>query len=237
MTASVARADLAENLSDVVFEITATNAQGTATLSVTQAMGTFIGDDIFMWNIGAAMDLIDPDTMNTIATVGGANVFYQGDPTIAMGFSVTAGLSDTSFTISSGLLGFDELSNPDGLVSVGLTLTDGNGDGGALMGHGDDMTLGSWQYNGQAPGGTEFVPLVGQATVDPGGSFDFAGDTGGFVSVGEAVSDMSAIFTFDLSAGDQASSTSNYVMQQLPAPAGLAVLAGLGIVGRRRRRG
>jgi hypothetical protein len=236
VAASAARADLADNLSDVVFEITATNAQGTATFQVTQDMGTFFGTDIFMWNLGAAMDLVDPDTEQTIATLGGGSVSYVGDPIIGLGFSVSAGDSDTTFEISSGLLSFATLNNPQALVTTALTLTDGNANGGSLAGMGAGMTIGSWRYNGQAPGGTEFTSLTGMATVDPGGSFDFNGDTGGFLPIDGAVSDMSAIFTFDLTAGDQASLTSNYVMEALPAPAGLAVLAGFGLLGGRRRR-
>jgi hypothetical protein len=231
-----ARADLDQNLSNVVFEVQVSNSLGSGSFSVTQDMGMFIGNSMFIWSLPAPVNILDAN-QNVIATLGGASVTYVGDPQIAMGFSIMAGGLDTAVTVNSGLLSFDKLVDTTGLVSAGLTLTDSNGNGGTLTGIGNNV-LASYQYNGQAPGGTSFVDLTGALNALPGQSAAGSASTGGFIPIGDSISDMSFQYSFNLSAGDQASGTSNYVIMgvPLPAPGGLAMVACLGWFGRRRRR-
>jgi MYXO-CTERM domain-containing protein len=231
--APAARADLADNLSNIVFEVQVSNANGSGSFAVTQDMGVFVTPEMFLWSLSGAVPILDDDE-NVIATLTGGTATYIGDPQIAMGFSLFAGALDTMVTIKSGLLAFPTIGNPQGLVSAGLTLTDSNGNGGTLTGPGG--VLASYQYNGFVPGGTSFVDLTGSLAAGPGQSASGAANTGGFIPVGEAVSDMSFQYSFLLSAGDQASGTSNYVINAIPAPAGLALLGVCGMLGRRRRR-
>ena len=56
----------------------------------------------------------------------------------------------------------------------------------------------------------------------------------GFATIGN-VYDMSAQYAFGLTANDQASGTSVWVTQEIPAPGALALLGVAGLVARRRR--
>jgi hypothetical protein len=231
-----AEADLASNLSDVVFEIQVSSALGEASFVVTQADGLFVGDTMFFWPPEPPLepfDLIDPNNNNVIASLDGGNAFYMGDPQIGQGWAVVAGEAETTITITSGLLSFPTLDGAEGLVSAGLTLTDNDGDGATLAGIGG--TIGTYVTNGQAPGGDVFITLTGTLEVDmPGDTVDASADTGGFIPVGDSIMSMSQQYTFTLSPNDGASLTSNYVI--IPAPAALPALAAGLLLGRRRRR-
>lgn len=222
-----AQADLTNTLSDVVFTVEVSSSLGSGVLEVTQSMGIFNADFTqFMWMLPGQVAIMDGPTV--IATLTGGNVFYDGDPAIAMGFSIAAGNADTSVSISSGTLGVG-LSDPAAIASAGLTLTDGDSNGSALTGQ--QAGGGSYRasYNGST---TTFLEAVGALATGSGGT-DSADDSaaGGIAGL---VTDMNSSFSFMLSANDQASGTSSYSI--VPAPAALTVLAGGLVLGRRRRR-
>jgi hypothetical protein len=131
------------------------------------------------------------------------------------------------------VLSFDSLVNPDGAASAGVTLTESGGEPTAsLVGlTGDAGSAYAAWYN--VPPGTvfaEFVPgLATDTTISDGGN------TGGWVPMGDTVVSMQAEYSFTLSAGDQASGSSNFLI--VPEPAGLAlvVLAGGLMLARRQR--
>jgi hypothetical protein len=171
--------------------------------------------------------------LGNVATLNQANLVIVGDPQIALGFAVTAGVAETTVTITSAVLSFDPLVNPDGAASAGVTLTESGGEPMAsLVGLAGELgsAYAAW-YN--VPPGTvfaEFVPGLATATTISDG-----GNTGGYVPIADTVVSMQAQYSFTLSAGDQASGSSNFLI--VPEPAGLALLGlGGGIALARRRR-
>lgn len=169
--------------------------------------------------------------LGDVAMLNQANLVIVGDPQIALGFAVTAGGADTTVTITSAVLSFDPLVNPDGAASAGVTLTETGGDPTAsLVGlTGDVGSAYAAYYN--VPPGTVFAEFVSGLATDTTISDD--GNTGGWVPIVDTVSNMQAQFSFTLSAEDQASGTSNFLI--IPEPTNLVLLALGGVIVLARR--
>jgi hypothetical protein len=195
------------------------------------------------WSIASADVDFDPLTntwswtgteiqLGQVATLNQANLVIVGDPQIALGFALTAGAADTTVTITSAVLSFDPLVNPDGAASAGVTLTESGGDPTAsLVGlAGDVGSAYAAYYN--VPPGTVFAEFVAGLTTDT--TISASGNTGGWVSIADTVGNMQAQFSFTLTAQDQVSGTSNFLI--VPEPAGLALLALGGVAALARRR-
>jgi len=217
----------AGEVSTTFFAIEVESALGSESWSIASADVDFDPlTDTWSW-AGADIPLGD------VATLNQANLIIVGDPQIALGFAVTAGAADTTVTILSAVLSFDPLVNPDGAASAGVTLTETGGDPTAsLVGLAGDAgsAYAAW-YN--VPPGTVFAEFVPGLTTDTTISDD--GNTGGWVSMGDTVVSMQAEYSFTLSAEDQASGTSNFLIVPEPAGLALAVLAGGLMLARRRR--
>jgi len=212
-----------------VFTIEATNSQGTATWSGTYDQGSWIAPNVYRWD-GGGITLQDGDG-DIIATLNSGTFIAVEDPIVNLLFHVTAGASDTVFSITSGMLAFPSITNGEGSASAGMTLTDSGQDNGAnLVGMGGPSGAMAYQanYNGLAPAGTNFAEFIpGLFTAIPGdGDSDSAG-TGGFLPIPGTVNDISARFAFLLSANDSASGTSSFNVR-VPEPASvMLVLAGV----------
>ncbi|MFQ5805472.1 MAG: PEP-CTERM sorting domain-containing protein [Phycisphaerae bacterium] len=171
-------------------------------------------------------------TLGDIASLDQANLTILGDPQIGLNFAMTAFAQDITVTISSAILSFGPFVNPDGLASAGLTLTESNGDTATLTGLGG---AGGSAYVAtyNTPPGTIFAEFVPQLSVsEPYGSVSGSASTG-WLTISDTVTNMQAQFNFILTAMDQASGTSIYVI--IPEPASLALLALGGLaLGRRR---
>jgi hypothetical protein len=153
-----------------------------------------------------------------------------GDPQIAMGFALTAGAADTTVTITSAALSFSPLMNPTAAASAGLTLTQTGGAANAYLNGLAGNLNHAYAADYNVPPGTVFGEYVtGLATTT---TISGSGNSGGFVVIPGAVSSMQAVYSFVLSAGDQASGTSNFLL--VPEPATLALLA-CGVLFARRR--
>ena len=207
--------------------VTATNSFGTGSWAVSLDEFRFnSANDSYVWSLNGPVD-IKNQSGDVIATLGGANAYYQEDPVIALGFLVQAGASDTHFTINSSLLSFSTINPAQGQVSAGTSLTDVDGDGAKI-------DAGGKLYGAYTNG---FLTNLFQGLVD--GSNAGSGGTAttnesfGFSPIAGGVSDMSSRWDFTLSANDMASGTSRY--EVVPEPVTL-VAFGLAALALKRRK-
>jgi MYXO-CTERM domain-containing protein len=215
----------AGDLSDTFFRIDVSNANDSAFFEV-------LSEDVeydpelggWSWS-GLGIPL------GEVASLDQATLEIIGDPQITLNFAMTAFALDTTVTISSAVLSFSPFVNPDGLASAGLTLTESNGDTATLTGLGGSGNAYVANYN--TPPGTLFAEFVPQLYVSQEyGSTSGSGSTG-WLPIADTVTSMQAQYNFLLTAGDQASGTSVFVI--IPEPAGLALLALGGLMLGRRR--
>ncbi len=218
----------AGSVSDTFFRIDVDNGVESASFEV-DSSSPFVNYDpgTNTWSWTSAGQFID---LGNVASLDQANLMVVGDPQISMGFALTAGSLDTTVTITSAVLSFAPLGNASGVASTAMTVTDNNGDGGQLTGVGGSGSAYLATYN--TPPGTLFSELVSGITVGPGSSGSANQNTGGFVPIAGTVSNMVAQYTFTITAGDQASGTSNFVI--VPEPASVALLL-VGLAFCRRR--
>lgn len=226
------------SLSGVVFEVMAQNANGTGHYQLNAGDLNYNSTtNKWWWSTTSAISIVDDVTSMPIATLSDVSIVYVEDPQVSFGFQVQAGSTNTTFTISSGVLSFATIDPAEAFATAGITLTDNNGNGAILTGMNGGGGAYVSQYNGEVPGGTTFAefftsPIVAGINGSNSVNAEFPGG-GAFASIGVPVNDISAQFRFTLTAGDSASGTSNFTV--IPAPGGLAIL-GLGLLSRRRRR-
>jgi len=174
------------------------------------------------WMLGGS------EPLGSVATLTAANLMIVGDPQIAMGFALSAGEADATITITTATLAFGSMANPDSIAAAGITLTrSGAPHMATLTGNG---------YNGSAYtaliDGTPWSESPNLPYIETETSASLSDNTGGWLGVPGVVSSMQVQYSFVLSAGDQASGTSNWMM--VPEPTSLALLA-IGALFLRRR--
>jgi hypothetical protein len=228
------------DLSDVVLTVGANTGRAEGILQLTQnnSYGYWEGNT---YRLEIADELnIETAGGDIVATFGPASLISYTDPSrgilaqVNLAFAVQANqASDTDFTITSALLDNLSIASPAARASASFTLTDASPGGAVLTGlHGDGSSY-LTQFNGFVPGGTTFTSMIPQMNA-PSGSV-FAAENfplAGFTPVGvPLVTDMSSEVKFNLSAGDIASGTTNYLM--IPEPASLLLLSVVGLLRRR----
>lgn len=184
------------------------------------------------------------DGLNAVATInsgsikfvsGSSNLYYQQ---IQLNINVTAGSTDTTFRLTSGLMSYGPLSAPvSGVASTSGSITDTNSSGLAVYSGLHDLATNGFRanYNGAIPGGSIFqLQRPANSVVTPGGTTSWSTNSGGFQPLPAGVTSMQSQLYFSLTAGDSTGFNSTYTM--LPAPASLVGLAGGAFVLARRRR-
>jgi hypothetical protein len=192
------------------------------------AAGTLVGDT-FSWSTAGPVDVWNTDHTVLLATIDNWSISLIEDPVVNLNFSVTAGSSDTTFTVSSAVVSFGTLVNPKAYASAGIMVT--SDDSGATL----TGLLSGKCYQAIYNGSTVFANLVDGITVLPS---DMASSIGrspssGWTTINDNVSSMQSQFRFTLSAEQQASGMSRF--EVVPEPIGLAFLA-LGALAFRRRQ-
>lgn len=218
------------DISDPAIMFEASNSTGSGTFVVNLDDGAWDGDSWF-WMAMAPIE-IRSDTGELILTVDEGSAFIDQDPVVSLGFAATAGDADTIFTIHSSTVSFPTLFGAEGRASAAYSLTESNGDTATLNG----QLAGGTLFQADTDLGTFTNLLAGpfsetDAFGSESGTDEYPGG-GAFAFVGD-VSEISVQWSFELTAHDQASGTSVFVVVPAPAGAGLLVLGGLAV---RRRR-
>jgi hypothetical protein len=150
---------------------------------------------------------------------------WLNDPTVSLGFAVTAGPIATTFSISSITVSFPPLVNPGGFASASMTLTSNPPLTASSV---TGLFPGSKAYQAQYNGATGvFANLVSPlgTTTSTSGSEQFP-VVPGYAPIVGTVSDIESQFWFTLSSQASASGTSSFVVVPEPSSVWLA-LAGL----------
>lgn len=233
----------ADGISDPIFSVEVCHDTGcVGVFNVSQADGTWQGGS-FLWVLPQVQPIFADDgsgqLIATLSTEGGGTFIAitpgsgRSAAQVNLGFAMQSGGAPTTFTVKSALLTLDSpLANPQGRASVGINVSDADGDGAILTGYGPTGGAYLAQYNGFVPWGTTFDESIASiVTPDPFGTASGWNDTD-WQPIAATVANMSTQVRFQLTANDFASGTSNF--QIVPEPAGLLVLlAGLGLVRRR----
>jgi hypothetical protein len=151
------------------------------------------------------------------------------DPLISMGFSVVAGGSATTVTITSGTSSITPLTNPTASSHAAFTLTDSSDphDTASLTG-----LYGGFAFQALYNTSTVYSSNVASYTAGTGLSIPSSQDFSNPIS--GSVTNMRTQISFTVSPNDSASATTNFVLT--PAPGVLALLGIGGLAVSRRRR-
>ena len=195
-----------------------------------------IGTDPFTWNDNTAVDVYASTGSHPyLGTIDNLSVFLS-DPTVSLGFAVTAGPVATTFSINSTTVSFPPLVNPGGFASAGITLTSSNPPFGTstLMGLFPGSKAYEAQYNGAS---SVFANLVSPITTTTSttNSEQFP-VVPGYSPIAATVSDIESQFWFTLSSQASASGTSSFTVVPEPSSLLLAIVGMLGLLWRFRRR-
>jgi MYXO-CTERM domain-containing protein len=209
--------------------ITVTNADDSSQ-SGTWSTGTGTDGNLQEWD---NVNVWTSDHSTLLAHFDYIQVQNNNDPMAGVFFGVVAGASPTNFTISSGVVSFAPLVNPNNATaSASVTVTDFNSNGASLTGN----YAGPLSFHALYNGGTLFKALVGPDSTGPNGSSSVS-DGPYIANIPGVVTSIESVFSFQLSAHDFGSGSGVFTIPE-PSSVCLAAVgaAGLAFFARRRRR-
>lgn len=218
-----------------IIEVVATSNGQSVTFDQVFPVSSFTGE--YAWTLPAPQALGD-----TGASIDTLKVTFNADPQVDLEFAITNGSlsNDISFNISTATILFDPIANPEMAALASVTLTQGAGSpaGASITGGFPNGALYQARYSTDGVINTQnvFAGLV-QGFSFPSGLSNSNTDgapLSGMSIVPGTVHMMESEFRFTLSAGDQASGTSAYVITPEPASFALMGLAGLLVLRGRR---
>lgn len=247
LLAPVAQADpvwTASPFTAQLVEITAVSGSHSSSFSEMFPVASFTG--IFDWQLPSPIALSDGGV--NLGQIDFLGLTLDADPQVDLSFSVRNNdlVNPTFFSIKTTTLMFPGINPAEGVASASFTLTNGIGSptpgAGALGSFGGKVYQARYSTDDVVNTGTVFADLVGGFSVPMlGGSMTEQTNGGSFALVPGTVYMMESEYSFVLSAGDQASGTSTFVIlpaQVIPSPAASVLgLIGCGLVVRRRRAG
>lgn len=218
MTAAILAAPAMADMVGGGLTITATNTLGeTATVTIEAPTSA----RHWIWSSNETVEM-RAQSGNVVATINPngeeTSVEYFDDPVINLAFTVFAGAAPTTFTITSAQLSFPAMV-AQGRATAAITLTESDGDTARI----DPVSGGIYmaQYNGFIPGGTTFADILTGTEASAWSSStqsDQVPAGPGFQAIPGTVTDIQVRFRFVLTAHDQASGTSSYVITERPLP-------------------
>lgn len=222
-----------------IIKVQATSGSNSATFEEVFPVGNFDGN--LTWTLPAPLTLQDGAV--TLGTVKNMQVTFNADPQVDLNFAIVNGSSaPISFAITTATILFDPIANATAAATASVTLSQGAGSpaGASISGLFPNAKIYQARYsnNGFINSGTVFGSLAP--------SMSFASGLGmsetemlpasGEVSLGTTAYMMESEFKFILSAGDQASATSAFVITPEPGCGLLLALLGLAAGWPRRKR-
>jgi hypothetical protein len=229
------------NVDEPAFRLTAANANGTAVFQ--RSLSQFAYDP----SLGYSLDVWSPvNLMNGsqyVARLNGLHVYITDDPALYASiytvFTVDAGNTDTTFTVTPGVTSFSPIPQPFAAASMswGFTVSDSvaSGDSHVLMQgvpSGEDIYK-TW-YNGSTPFGNSATELQAWGQGAVGTLYDNI-PTMGYTSLPVPVSQINVQTAFTLTRMDTADVNTSLVLD-VPEPGTLGLVAlGIGALVWRRR--
>ncbi len=192
-------------------------------------------DDPLLWQLNGPIDIYSSQNANTLlASIDDLTLQLNGDPQVLVNFAVTAGGTNTNFSISSALVAFSPLTNPQAFATAAVTVTDNDSNGATVSG----SFPGSKAYEATYNGGTVFADLVSPviAPVDSSNIGSQRNPLAGTIPIAGSVSSIAAGFSFVLTASDSASGTSRFSVVPEPSTVVLSLMAIAGLLWACRRK-
>jgi hypothetical protein len=182
------------------------------------------------WALAGPVDLLVGDVK--VAKITDLSVQTNSEPFVNLRFAVEAGAADTTFDITSTVVSFAPLANPQAYASGGVALS-ADGDGATVTG-----LFGGRSYQARYNGSTVYANLVPGFAIPADQTVVNADRTpaGGYGTITGSVSSIESEFNFTLSAFDQASGTSRFEVVPEPATISVLCLGGLALLARKRHR-
>jgi hypothetical protein len=178
------------------------------------------------WVRSSPLQIVDEHSGQLLATFNSITFRLVRGSRIDVNVNCRAGAADTTFALYSGSLSFTTISASaaQGMASAAASLADMDGNGAALTGVGAPGTgIHQSLINTESEPGSLFARLLGSVVIGPGasGSSFQADPPSGYRPVGGSVSEMAVVLAFSLTAHDNATITSMFAVQPLPADAAL----------------
>jgi hypothetical protein len=170
-----------------------------------------------------------------LGRVDAVSALYKSDPFVALSVAVTAGASDSIFTITSATVAFDPITNPDAYATASLTVMDNNSNGATLTGLFPSGNAYQASYTNSG-GLTPWASLVGSFTASANRTNSLYDsypeiDT---VPITDTLYSIQSQFYFQLSPYDSATGTSHFEITPEPATLSLLAMGGLALLRRRK---